>query len=113
MSADDLQIDNAICPEVPKEGERPPASNRNSSKLCYNCMETGHIARDCKNPRAEGDARERINKDRARYRKCFNCGKMGHMSADCTKPAGNKSCYNCGGEGHIAKECPNPKSSGE
>lgn len=82
-------------------------STFNSSE-CYH--QVGHIARDCQNPRLEGDDRQVINKARAQYRRCFNCGRMGHISADCTKPAGNKACYNCGQEGHIAKECPNPKA---
>ena len=76
-------------------------------------FQSGHIARECQNPRLEGDDRQVINKARAQYRRCFNCGKMGHISADCTRPAGNKACYNCGKEGHIAKDCPNPRSGGE
>jgi hypothetical protein len=77
----------------------------------YNTLQSGHIARDCENPRLEGDDRTKINKARAQYRRCFNCGKMGHISADCTKAAGNKACYNCGEDGHIAKDCSNEKTT--
>jgi cellular nucleic acid-binding protein len=82
-------------------GGRGPSDD--SSKICYQCGQAGHLSRDCTNPRLEGDDRESINRARAQYRRCFNCGKMGHLSADCTRPAGNQACYNCQGEGHIGK----------
>lgn len=90
------------------KGDKPRRPPR--EKVCYNCGESGHIAKDCDGPRLEGEARTKINQARSQYRRCFNCGRVGHISADCTKPAGNKACYNCGGEGHIAKDCPNPRS---
>ncbi len=39
---------------------------------CYNCGGSGHMSRDCPEPRKE--------------QSCYNCGKGGHMSRDCPEP---------------------------
>lgn len=59
---------------------------------CYNCHRSGHISRDCKEPRKE---REQL---------CYTCGKAGHMARDCDH-ANEQKCYSCGGFGHIQKLC--------
>lgn len=59
---------------------------------CYNCHRSGHISRDCKEPKKE---REQL---------CYICSKAGHMARDCDH-AHNQKCYTCGGTGHIQKVC--------
>jgi len=41
--------------------------------FCYNCQESGHIAKECRNEKMQGE------------RKCFNCNGSGHIAADCTE----------------------------
>lgn len=62
------------------------------SLACYNCHKSGHISRDCKEPKKE---REQL---------CYTCGKAGHMARDCDH-ANEQKCYSCGGFGHIQKLC--------
>lgn len=59
---------------------------------CYNCHKSGHISRDCKEPKRE---REHL---------CYNCGKAGHVARDC-EHANEQKCYSCGEFGHIQKLC--------
>uniref|UniRef100_A0A9J7Y7G4 CCHC-type zinc finger, nucleic acid binding protein a n=1 Tax=Cyprinus carpio carpio TaxID=630221 RepID=A0A9J7Y7G4_CYPCA len=65
-----------------------PASNT----ACYNCHRSGHISRDCKEPKKE------------REQCCYNCGKAGHVARDCDH-GNEQKCYSCGGFGHIQKLC--------
>jgi hypothetical protein len=45
---------------------------------CHNCGQTGHLKRDCPNPKkGSGDKKE--------TRKCYYCHKVGHIKEDCRK----------------------------
>ena len=47
------------------------------SRQCYTCGETGHLAKDCRTSTTES---ERIRS------RCYNCGGTGHYSRDCKSP---------------------------
>lgn len=59
---------------------------------CFNCLEHGHRARDCKVQTSRRD-------------ECLNCGQKGHRAKDCKNAP---SCTKCGLEGHRADQikCP-------
>lgn len=75
-----------------------------TTPVCYNCNQTGHISRDCTQPRAE--------------KSCYKCGETGHISRDCTQSnargggggggggGSSSECYKCGKVGHISRNCP-------
>lgn len=61
-------------------GERSGGGERS----CYNCGESGHIARDCQN---ESTGNVRQGGGGGGNRNCYNCGEPGHMARDCTPAA--------------------------
>jgi hypothetical protein len=59
----------------------------NPTIKCRNCLEYGHMARDCVNQT------KRLN--------CILCGKDTHDSFSCTE----KTCFKCNKVGHVASAC--------
>ncbi|KAJ8771156.1 hypothetical protein K2173_023481 [Erythroxylum novogranatense] len=72
-----------------------------TSNGCFKCGSAGHFARDCSRVNGGGGPGSGISSGGGGA--CFNCGGYGHMARDC--PGGGGACYNCGGYGHMAREC--------
>ena len=77
-------------------------SNGGGGGGCYNCGESGHLARDC---------RVQVNSGGGGGGGCYNCGDCGHLARDCYRGRGGGGrggggCYTCGGQGHMARDCP-------
>ena len=69
--------------------------------MCYNCKQTGHLSRECPEPRnpAAGGETDRV---------CYRCYQPGHLAKDCPteQATAGQECYKCGRLGHIARNCP-------
>ncbi|TYH49570.1 hypothetical protein ES332_D10G146200v1 [Gossypium tomentosum] len=81
-----------------RRNNRHIAVECNSTTICWNCKEPGHLAGQCPyepvcNILPAHDARL-----------CNNCYKAGHFVADCTN---EKACNNCHKTGHVARDCHN------
>ena len=61
---------------------------------CYNCQKLGHLSRECKEKKVEGQ-------------RCYKCGDVGHISKKCE--ATIQKCYACNEEGHVANSMACPK----
>lgn len=67
---------------------------------CLGCGQTGHLVKDCPNPRMI---------------RCFKCGRNGHFARECrnggsTDVGAAGMCGNCGLMGHFSRMCTNPRS---
>ena len=47
-------------------------------RVCYNCQQPGHMARDCVKPRSNSG-----NNSAKNLPKCSRCGRSGHLTAKC------------------------------
>ena len=90
-------------------GSKGGAWKEKAQRVCYNCGQEGHEAKDCTNARVEQSFRAQ------KPRRCYNCQQFGHEAAECVNPRaepGTFVCFTCGGTGHQAWQCPSGQSGG-
>mmetsp|Transcript_9096 Transcript_9096/g.14796 ORF Transcript_9096/g.14796 Transcript_9096/m.14796 type:complete len:324 (+) Transcript_9096:173-1144(+) len=89
------------------ERDNDGGDRRPDDRECFNCNKTGHISRDCPEPRKERPPRA-----------CFNCGSTDHIARMCPQGGDggrgggrrdDRSCFNCGRPGHISRDCREPQ----
>lgn len=80
----------------------PGIGGRYKGFVCHSCGEDGHIARHCKDKRT-----------RHQRTVCYACGKEGHIARNCGghRPESLRIvCFSCGKRGHKARRCQSSQS---
>jgi len=82
---------------------------------CYNCQGSGHMSRECTEPRSGGGGGMILLFFRTTYRFIFLT--LGGYSGGGGGYGGGGGgsdikCYNCQGSGHMSRECTEPRSGG-
>uniref|UniRef100_A0A4W4E325 CCHC-type domain-containing protein n=1 Tax=Electrophorus electricus TaxID=8005 RepID=A0A4W4E325_ELEEL len=72
---------------------------------CLNCLEKGHLARDCRGPRRCRQCRSEGHLPACAHRLYPSCRSYGHKVEDCP----NLKCLNCLELGHMARDCKGPR----
>jgi len=81
-------------------------TQRDATRQCFNCRETGHDVRACPQVRRDSEQGMGI---------CFKCGSTEHAVQQCTTrvPPGHypfAKCFICKETGHLSRACPdNPR----
>ena len=97
---------------------RSMAGSVNAEKVCFNCNQSGHIAKYCR--KGQFNYHSAMGNERSTRKICFNCQQPGHISSVCPSKhnySGNNRfmqgnsrqrdiiCYRRREKGHVAQYC--------